>query len=289
MGWGLAYLAFDLDALKRVPDAARAAGLPEEAVGYGLVRLWSHCWNEKTETVTFTHLRGFFGGEPSSTAAALVAFRFVEPISDNTYRVRGVDRYLRLSKARSAGGKMAAGNLKQNRKPAGSQPELTTGYSSGYSSGSSPADLRLQPVVSSGSAPALTPSTEHRAPSTESKTTTLSAAADRGPVPADLQAVWNDAAPKGLPRWKATPDDRKRHAKARLAEVPDLERWRVAIKAIASSKWHMGQNDRGWRANPDWLLKPGTLTKLEEGGHGGSADWRLNQDYGEPAEGELVF
>ena len=36
------YIAFDLDALKHVPDAARAADAREADVGYGLVRLWAY-------------------------------------------------------------------------------------------------------------------------------------------------------------------------------------------------------------------------------------------------------
>lgn len=146
------YIAFDLDALKHVPDVARSAGLAESDVGYGLVRLWAYCWTEKTDVVTPIHLAGFFGSEKA--APALVAFGHLAP-SAADFRVRGAEKYLRITAAQSAAGKKNAKNLsrgtpgrkpRKTRDPAGDPPENppSTG--------------------SPGSPRPLPPSTEHRAP-----------------------------------------------------------------------------------------------------------------------------
>lgn len=152
------YLSFDLDAKKRVAPAAKAAGVEPGVIAWGLLELWEHAWVSKTDVVGEMVLDGCFGPSPR-VRDVLVAFGFIEAHSDGRWRVKGADRYLRVSAARSEGGKKASGNLKQNRK----------------STGSPPAPAGRQPVdstgSSSGSAPALSPNTEHRAPNKESKAT----------------------------------------------------------------------------------------------------------------------
>jgi len=164
----MTYLAFDLDALNVAADLGRAVGVPEERITHGLLRLWAWCFRSKTETVDETQVRGFFGAEATT---ALISFGFLEPQKDN-FRVRGADRYLRITEARRRGGLMSKKNIisdvyskKQAQKrtktssnpaPAGAPAELKLGSSS--------AQARLQPELKLGSSPALTPSTEHRAP-----------------------------------------------------------------------------------------------------------------------------
>lgn len=84
------------------------------------------------------------------------------------------------------------------------------------------------------------------------------------PAPVDLLRVWNSNR-AGLPEAKSLTDARKRHAKARLAEVPDLTRWAQAVQRLARSSFATGTNDRGWRADFDFLLQPDARTKIEEG------------------------
>lgn len=156
----MSYLAFDLDALKVVPDAARAAGVSEAQFGYGLVRLWSYCWTAKTENVKAAHLRGFFEAPDfSAVTGSLEAFGFAERTLGETYRVRGAERYLRVRKAQSDGGKAASGNLKQNATPPGTPP---------------PAGSPGKPEVSRTTSPALTPNSEQRTASSEVKASALS-------------------------------------------------------------------------------------------------------------------
>lgn len=110
----------------------------------------------------------------------------------------------------------------------------------------------------------------HPRPETETETETIFGDGDGYgrvaplPAPVDLLRVWNSSR-AGLPEAKGLSDGRKRHAKARLAEVPDLARWGRAIQRLARSSFATGTNDRGWRADLDFLLQPDALTKIEEG------------------------
>lgn len=265
----MSYLAFDLDALKRVPDASRAAGITEAELGYGLVRLWSWCWNEKTDAANTAHLRGFFGGDTQRVAEALCAFRFLELSSGGGFRVRGADRYLRIHKARSDGGKAASANLKQGA--------LKPGASSEDSRGAAPATPRLEPGRSPGYSPALTPSTEHRAPSTEEENNTVEQAR---PGPAtEVFLHWK--AVMGKPR-AVLDDKRRRVVNARLAEGRTLAELKRAIDGCRASAWHMGTNDRG-RPYNDLELICRDAKHLEEflamADSPPSGDWRDRADY----------
>jgi hypothetical protein len=146
------YIQFDVDAKKRVPLVARAAGLPVAEVGWNLLELWEHVWMAGSDVVTELVLTGCVGpSEP--LREALVAFGFLERV-DGGWRVRGTDRYTRADEARSRGGRAAVGNLRRGTvSPA--DPRLTPGCP--------PAEPRLQPGTSPGSTPAK-PRTENREP-----------------------------------------------------------------------------------------------------------------------------
>jgi len=58
---------------------------------------------------------------------------------------------------------------------------------------------------------------------------------------------------------------RRRAVISRLSETPDLSRWEAGIKRAASSKFCSGGGDRKWVADFDWLIRPDTLTHIEEG------------------------
>lgn len=79
-----------------------------------------------------------------------------------------------------------------------------------------------------------------------------------------LQSLWNSEAHPDLPRWRESSPDRRRVEKARLKERP-LPEWRLVVQRINASAFCRGQNDRGWKATPDWLLKAGTAAKVLEG------------------------
>jgi len=107
------------------------------------------------------------------------------------------------------------------------------------------------------------PSMNHQEPS-EVK----SADADRL-TPADILEGWNDLAAKcGLPKAEKMTGGRLRKAKQRIREYPDLASWQRALKHIADTPFLRGTNDRGWRANIDFLLQAESFTKLTEGSYG---------------------
>lgn len=80
-----------------------------------------------------------------------------------------------------------------------------------------------------------------------------------GPDPEALRALWNRlAAPKGLQRWEAMSKKRAGDARASLLAVPDLGKWEAWLAYELSRPWNLGQNDSGWRADVDWLLRAKT-------------------------------
>lgn len=171
------YIAFELKALEDAPNVARGAGVSEDTIIAGMARMWAHAWRAKSASVQAVHVRGFFGADVSEV---LVAFGYLARTEDGL-RIRGADRYLRIARARSEGGKKASGNLKRGAErpgsspaPAGSQPEHLPGSDTAEigprlvplepedTPGSSPAPAGGQPGEGPGCGPALTSSIEHR-------------------------------------------------------------------------------------------------------------------------------
>lgn len=108
------------------------------------------------------------------------------------------------------------------------------------------------------------PSMNHQEPS-EVK----SSASDDRLTPADILEGWNELATQcGLPKAGKLTGGRLRQAKARLREYPDLDDWKRAFKHIVDTPFLRGENDRGWRANIDFLLQASSFTKLTEGSYG---------------------
>lgn len=79
-----------------------------------------------------------------------------------------------------------------------------------------------------------------------------------------LMEIWNENR-GGLSICRGMNGVRRASARARLAEFPDLDRWRSAIQRVARSPFCLGENDRGWKADIEFLLRPSTLLKIEEG------------------------
>lgn len=111
------YIATDLDAFDSAQGVAGATTLPIQHVLGGLALLWRWCWRQKSDLVTADQLAAHFGSHAEALPGALVAFGFLEGTSP--YRVRGVERYLRISRVRSEAGKARAAGA--NRDPATGQ------------------------------------------------------------------------------------------------------------------------------------------------------------------------
>lgn len=75
--------------------------------------------------------------------------------------------------------------------------------------------------------------------------------------------AWNE---QGVfPKADKVTSSRQRSLKARLADPYFVENWREALARARGSPFCRGDNERGWRANIDWFLRPDTVPKLMEG------------------------
>lgn len=79
-----------------------------------------------------------------------------------------------------------------------------------------------------------------------------------------LVELWNEHCGK-LPRVMKISTKRRRIILARLKELPDLNAWKLAIQELADSEFHTGKNDRGWKADFDFLMQPDKALKILEG------------------------
>src|SRR5690606_1550399 len=81
-----------------------------------------------------------------------------------------------------------------------------------------------------------------------------------------VEHTWNEfATAHGLPTIVGLNDKRKTSLRARLKDPVWRERWQEALAQIPRRPFCMGQNDRGWKANFDWFLRPNTVVSLLEG------------------------
>ncbi len=207
----MSYIAFDLDALNVARDVGAAAGIPEERVTHGLLRMWAWCFREKTEHVTATHVRGFFGAD---AVASLVAFGFLATAEgfdcapETTFRVRGAERYLRISEARRRGAEKTNAAKRERA----------------VKRRSSVAQASLKSVIERALPDALTPSTEHRAP--------LEASAPRESdrLCADFAEVVGSKY-----AWQGAKDGTALAHLLTLASIDEVsKRWRSGLKAPAT-------------------------------------------------------
>jgi len=93
----------------------------------------------------------------------------------------------------------------------------------------------------------------------------LPAALDRTAVGAMVNA-WNAlAAECDLAAVQRVTAARRAKAKARLRDCGGLDGWAEALTKVRDSPFLRGDNDRGWRADFDFLLQESSFTKLLEG------------------------
>ena len=70
---------------------------------------------------------------------------------------------------------------------------------------------------------------------------------------------------EGVPRITTITESRKKLAHARMKEPFFRENWIAGMEAIRYSPFLTGKNDRGWKADIDWFLRPDSLPKILEG------------------------
>jgi hypothetical protein len=87
---------------------------------------------------------------------------------------------------------------------------------------------------------------------------------------AKLKGIWNSYAPPQCPRvYKIDAGQRGVFAKARMQEFETTQDWVAIVKCIGDYPFLMGDNDRKWVADFDWLMKPMSIAKLLEGKYKG--------------------
>jgi uncharacterized protein YdaU (DUF1376 family) len=84
--------------------------------------------------------------------------------------------------------------------------------------------------------------------------------------------AWNRiAGPCGLPRAETLTQARRRAIRRRLAEHGGPAAWTRALEALAASPHCRGRNERGWRADLDFVCQPKSFGRLLEGFYGTGA------------------
>lgn len=81
----------------------------------------------------------------------------------------------------------------------------------------------------------------------------------------DLFDLWNQNKAEMQPNAVKLTPSRRTHANARFKEEPSREYWIGIIDTLANSPFCCGDNDRGWKADFDFMLKPNTHVKATEG------------------------
>lgn len=109
------------------------------------------------------------------------------------------------------------------------------------------------------------------------------------PSPLDLSALWMELTNGKLPGIKGISNSRKQKISARLKDTPKdwtpYDYWVAVIDKILKSDFCIGLNDRGWKADFDWLLKPDTHYRVMEGKYDNrNGDKSTNQKEHEPPE-----
>lgn len=99
-------------------------------------------------------------------------------------------------------------------------------------------------------------------------------AEDAEPKASPLEAfnLYNETALRvGIPQAATLTPQRRKSIAARMREHGGIEAWKRALANIERSAFLQGSNDRGWRADLDFLLQAKSFTKVVEGSYGNGA------------------
>ncbi|SBV93999.1 hypothetical protein KL86APRO_10455 [uncultured Alphaproteobacteria bacterium] len=85
---------------------------------------------------------------------------------------------------------------------------------------------------------------------------------------AEMVAIWNETAiDLALPRVQKLTGPRLRKAHARLKDCGGLDGWRSAMAKLRNCPWMLGDNDRSWRADFDFIVSETKFARLMEGSY----------------------
>jgi len=85
-----------------------------------------------------------------------------------------------------------------------------------------------------------------------------------------LAEIWNEHCGP-MPKVNSCGQKRTRSANSRWKEKPNAGYWSEVIDRMKKNKFFLGENDRGWVGNFDFLLKPEKHEKIMEGGYGSNS------------------
>lgn len=87
----------------------------------------------------------------------------------------------------------------------------------------------------------------------------------KAPTADEFMAVWNTHTV--FIACKAMSGNRLKHFKVRCKDPAWCAAWRDAFERAKKAPFPNGANDKGWRGNVDWFLRPDTVIKLLEGAY----------------------
>lgn len=68
--------------------------------------------------------------------------------------------------------------------------------------------------------------------------------------------------------------------RSRQREPEWLEHYLAAMRQIPDKPFLCGENDRGWKATPEWFLRPDTVTRIREGAYDGKKEQTMKEILG---------
>ncbi len=115
------------------------------------------------------------------------------------------------------------------------------------------------------------PKREKRVAGAREPTLELIPSQTSSPDPLEAFHSYNRAAEGiGLPIARSLPPGRRKSINARFREH-GAESWLTVLANIRASDFLQGKNDRGWRPNLDWIIKPENYAKILEGNYAPSS------------------
>lgn len=109
---------------------------------------------------------------------------------------------------------------------------------------------------------------KENSPNGESKKDELSLGTNEKIDFVGLMNFFNSTFKDKLPSIKSIDDKRKKAVKARIAQYNKQAIFDV-LQLVINSPFLLGQNDKNWRCDFDWIFKPTNFTKILEGNYNG--------------------
>ena len=79
---------------------------------------------------------------------------------------------------------------------------------------------------------------------------------------------WNELASRlGLPTVQRMSKSRVAQLRRRMIECGGMDGWKAALEKIEASPFLTGDNNNGWKAKFDWVIKESNFTKIMEGNY----------------------